>query len=222
MDPTGALPGDHGDPLSFPGPHARTPRSVQSSFGRAGGGGVAPGARAVLRRARVCVCVCVGRLGRDLNIYELCSTRTRRVYLALCSSPLPWHTLTLTLTRAHAPWPARLPGSGRAAGWPAPPPRPARRPDEAAATGKPHCPAAVCACGTRPRNLGRTEPPSSPHPGFSLLLGVSAERRPQEAAPRKAASDRSARRQTSKRAACVPLTPQTRTREGSPGTLAEP
>lgn len=80
---------------------------------------------------RVCV---LGRLGRDLNIYELCSTRTRRVYLALCSSPLPRHTLLHSL--APAPRPANLHGSGRAAGWPRPPPRPGSCPNEAAATGK--------------------------------------------------------------------------------------
>lgn len=101
---------------------------------------------------RVCV---LGRLGRDLNIYELCSTRTRRVYLALCSSPLPRHTHSHSL--AHAPRPANLHGSGRAAGWPRPPPRPASCPDEAAATGK--RPRAALpgrrACGTRLGNLGR-------------------------------------------------------------------
>lgn len=74
-----------------------------------------------------------GRLGRDLNIYELCSTRTRRVYLALCSSPLPRHALTLS---PHAARPANLHCSGRTSGWPRLPPRPASCPDEAAATGK--------------------------------------------------------------------------------------
>lgn len=57
---------------------------------------------------------------------------------------------------AHAPLPANLHGSGRAAGWPRPPPRPASCPDEAAATGK--RPRAALpgrrACGTRPRELG--------------------------------------------------------------------
>lgn len=84
--------------------------------------GVAAGARAVLRRARVCVCV-LGRLGRDLNIYELCSTRTRRVYLALCSSPLPRHAGTLTFTRTRTPACklARLGARRRVASAPAPP-----------------------------------------------------------------------------------------------------
>jgi hypothetical protein len=111
---------------------------------------VAAGARAVLRRARVCV---LGRLGRDLNIYELCSTRTRRVYLALCSSPLPRHTLTLNRTRTLACKLARL---GRAAGWPRPPPRPASCPDEAAATGKRPLAALPgrLECGMRPGKLG--------------------------------------------------------------------
>lgn len=126
---------------------------------------------------------------------------------------------------AHAPRPANLHGSGRAAGWPRPPPRPASCPDEAAATGK--RPRAALAdrraCGTRPRNLGRTAagrahglrggglrlagPWAHPTPRAACLspfLRVSAERRPQEAAPRKAAADRRAQRQTSKRAgACT-------------------
>ena len=35
-----------------------------------------------------CACVCaLERLGRDLNIYELCSKLARGVYLPLCSSP---------------------------------------------------------------------------------------------------------------------------------------
>lgn len=123
---------------------------------------------------------------------------------------------------AHAPLPANLHGSGRAAGWPRPPPRPASCPDEAAATGK--RPRAALPgrspCGTRgPGNLGRalhgragvaargapgrTRPPGAA--GLSPLLRVSAERRPQEAAPRKAAADRRAQRQTSKRAGgCAP------------------
>lgn len=115
---------------------------------------MAAGARTVLRRARVSVCV-LGRLGRDLNIYELCSTRTRRVYLALCSSPLPRHTLSHSL--APAPRPANLHGSGRAAGWPRPPPRPGSCPNEAAATGKrlrTTLHGRPCA-GRGPRNLGR-------------------------------------------------------------------
>lgn len=94
----------------------------KSSFGDScsASSGVTAGARAVLRRARVCV---LGRLGRDLNIYELCSTRTRRVYLALCSSPLPRHTLTLTLTRTRTPACklARLGARRRVASAPAPP-----------------------------------------------------------------------------------------------------
>lgn len=129
---------------------------------------------------------------------------------------------------AHAPLPANLHGSGRAAGWPRPPPRPASCPDEAAATGK--RPRAALpgrrACRTRPGELGalrtarsascrgwgggcgprgpgRTRPPGVA--GLSPLLRVSAERRPQEAAPRKATADRRAQRQTSKRAgACAP------------------
>lgn len=80
--------------------------------------GVAAEARAVLRRARVCV---LGRLGRDLNIYELCSTRTRRVYLALCSSPLPRHTLTLTRTHTPACKLAPLGARRRVASAPSPP-----------------------------------------------------------------------------------------------------
>lgn len=49
---------------------------------------------------------------------------------------------------------------------------------------------------------GRTRPPRAAR--LSPLLRVSAERRPQEAAPREAAADRRAQRQTSKRAgACA-------------------
>lgn len=181
---------------------------------------MAAGARTVLRRARVCVCV-LGRLGRDLNIYELCSTRTRRVYLALCSSPLPRHTLSHSL--APAPRPANLHGSGRAAGWPRPPPRPGSCPNEAAATGKrlrTTLHGRSCA-GRGPRNLGRAvaglarlalgggargsgltcHPPHPRAARLSPLLCVSVERRPQEAAPRKAVTDRSAQRQTSKEGA---------------------
>lgn len=124
---------------------------------------------------------------------------------------------------AHAPLPANLHGSGRAAGWPRPPPRPASCPDEAAATGK-----RPRAAGTRgPGNLGRAahgraaaaprgalDPPPGAA-GLSPLPRVSAERRPQEAAPRKAAADRRAQRQTSKRAGgCAP---QLRPRWGGGG-----
>lgn len=177
-------------------------------------GGRSPGGVAARARARVCVYV-LGRLGRDLNIYELCSTRTRCVYLALCSSPLPpahTHTPSHTHPGLQTCTARGAPPGGRG---PRPAPRaaPMRRQPQVSGPAR-HCPAASRAGrgpgnsggegAAAPRSPGHTGPPHPGAAGLSPRLRVSAERRPQETAARAATADRRAQRQTSKRAGAGP------------------